>query len=173
MQTMQISNCVINQIIRCIRILNGVREQNQNCFRFWPVQMSFKPSQKVLGICTFYQQNLKQKNSTEPFEAPSNCHTFEHKYWWFSSQDYRGRQVFLGPLWTGRTLICQYNMLFLVTVSVPSQSVIKSQQIPNMSKSQTIKTKSESQGTKKLFAQGSYSYCPRPPLPPASSPGSF
>ena len=24
-----------------------------------------------------------------------------------------------------------------------------------------------------MFAQGSYSYCPRPPLPPASSPGSF
>ena len=41
------------------------------------------------------------------------------------------------------------------------------------SKSQAIKTKSESQGTKNWVAQGSYSYCPRPPLPPASSPGSF
>ena len=35
-------------------------------------------------------------------------------------------------LWTGRTLICWYNMLLLVTVSVPSQSVIKSQLIPKV-----------------------------------------
>ena len=83
----------------------------------------------------------------------------------FLATIYRGLQVLLCVALSALnrkniSLLVQYNMLLLVTVSVPSWSVLKPQLIPKSRKLYKItnqQNECESPSTKNWFAQGSFS----------------